>query len=118
MMRAFIGFLIARMDFVRGMSLDAITSEQKVVKASFQLGAEAQIPTGQYTKSLAVVSTLTSTGTAKLGPEAKSFKKWVLYHAAWLNACVVGGIAPNDEQSMQAMRSNCAKSAGHRRTWG
>ena len=29
MMRAFIGFLIARMDFVRGMSLDAITSERR-----------------------------------------------------------------------------------------
>ena len=31
-------FLIARTDYVRGLNLDAMTSEREVVKASFQLG--------------------------------------------------------------------------------
>lgn len=108
-LRALIGFSVARADFVRGMSLGAISSEREVVKASFQLGADAQIPTGKYTEALAVISALTSTATSKFGPEPESLKRWVLYHAAWLNACVVGGIASNDETSMRAMRAACAK---------
>ena len=33
----------------------------------------------------------------------------MLYHGAWLNTCVVAGLAPNEESAMRVMRQACAK---------
>ena len=96
----------SRTDYVRGMALDSDSSEQEVAKAAFQLG-----PRNHNTQRPWLLFLLFRQLPRSLG-RPSSLKRWVPYHSAWLNVCVVAALASNDELAMKQLRMICSKNRG------